>query len=84
LLPFFDLEKLSPDNLLTISNYLKNEAANAQHSILHLYAQYETTYSQLDKINRLRLEKMTLSDTMEVDIKTEPVDGTIEASTSNN
>jgi len=66
-LPFFDLSKLTPDNLLGISNFLKNEAVNYHHSILHLFRQYEATYAQLENVNRIRMAKVALTDSMEVD-----------------
>jgi hypothetical protein len=74
-LPFFDLHKLTSDNLLSVSNYLRNELTSLQHSILHLHGQYETTNRQLEETNRLRLSKLSVTDSMEVDDKGEGSSG---------
>lgn len=67
LLPFANLSTYDPEQLLSVANFFKTEIITLQHTILHAHSQYKASLAQLDEINRQRLAKLGIDDSMDVE-----------------
>lgn len=67
LLPFANMSKYDPEQLLSVANFLRTEIITLQHTILHAHSQYKSSLAQLEEINNHRLGKLGIDDSMDTE-----------------
>ncbi|ESK81769.1 hypothetical protein Moror_16725, partial [Moniliophthora roreri MCA 2997] len=72
LVPFMDLEKMSTDVLLSVSNFLPLEMSTLEHNVHFFSSQYELTYKQFKEASQIRLSKLELADKLMADAEVVP------------
>jgi hypothetical protein len=65
-----ELEKMSPDVLLSVSNFLRHEMSTLEHNIHFFASQYQLTQKQFEEASRIRLSKLELEDKPMADAET--------------
>jgi len=53
---------MSPDVLLSVSNFLRHEMSTLEHNTHFFASQYRLTRKQFEEANRIRLSKLELED----------------------
>ncbi|ESK93410.1 hypothetical protein Moror_1760 [Moniliophthora roreri MCA 2997] len=69
LVPFMDLEKMSTDVLLSVSNFLHHEMSTLKHNIHFFSSQYKLTRKQFKEASWIWLSKLELADKPMADVE---------------
>uniref|UniRef100_A0A0W0F8A7 Uncharacterized protein n=1 Tax=Moniliophthora roreri TaxID=221103 RepID=A0A0W0F8A7_MONRR len=72
LVPFMDLEKMSTDVLLLVSNFLWHEMSTLKHNVHFFSSQYELTHKQFEEASWIQLSKLELADKLMADAEVVP------------
>uniref|UniRef100_A0A0W0ETV5 Uncharacterized protein n=1 Tax=Moniliophthora roreri TaxID=221103 RepID=A0A0W0ETV5_MONRR len=72
LVPFMDLEKMSTDVLLSVSNFLRHKMSTLKHNVPFFSSQYELTRKQFEEASWIRLSKLELVDKPMADAEVVP------------
>uniref|UniRef100_A0A0W0FYR5 Uncharacterized protein n=1 Tax=Moniliophthora roreri TaxID=221103 RepID=A0A0W0FYR5_MONRR len=72
LVPFIDLEKMSTDVLLSVSNFLQHEMSTLEHNVHFFSSQYKLTRKQFEEASRIQLSKLEPADKPMADVEVVP------------
>ncbi|ESK83181.1 hypothetical protein Moror_5392, partial [Moniliophthora roreri MCA 2997] len=72
---FMDLEKMSTDVLLSVSNFLHHKMSTLEHNVHFFSFQYKLTRKQFEEASQIRLSKLELADAEVVSSPQETVAG---------